>query len=288
MRSNQSINLIIKFPRPRERPLPLRGELEGAPKTMNTNIQVFTHENFGQIRTMVMPDGQIGFVGKDVATVLGYKNPINALIAHVDEEDKTTTLIQGNGSNYKSKTTFINESGLYALILSSKLPSAREFKHWVTNEVLPQIRQTGGYIPVSRDDDDNTILRKALLIYKRTIELQNLELAEQDLEIARLLPKAEYAEEVLLSPTCYTMTEIAKSLSMTVHELQHWLHEMRVIYRSPSGTWMLYADHLKKGYEAYRTRKGQDCYGEVLWTDTYLVWTEKGKEFIHSILAPAA
>lgn len=89
---------------------------------------------------MVMPDGQVGFVGKDVAKVLGYAKPENAIANHVDDEDKTTALIQGGGSNYKSQTTIINESGLYSLILSSKLPKAKEFKHWVTSEVLPQIR----------------------------------------------------------------------------------------------------------------------------------------------------
>ncbi|ADE82749.1 BRO domain protein [Xylanibacter ruminicola 23] len=84
------------------------------------------------------------FVGKDVALALGDSKPENAISTHVDIEDKTTTLIQGTGSNYKSKVVIINESGLYSLILSSKLPQAKAFKRWVTSEVLPQIRQTGG------------------------------------------------------------------------------------------------------------------------------------------------
>ena len=87
------------------------------------------------------------FVGKDVATALGYKNPSNALQVHVDSEDKTSYLIQVSGSNYKANTLFVNESGLYALILSSKLEKVKAFKRWVTAEVLPQIRKTGGYIP---------------------------------------------------------------------------------------------------------------------------------------------
>ncbi len=251
---------------------------------MENNIQIFKNEQFGEIRTMVMPDGQVGFVGKDVARVLGYAKPENAIANHVDDEDKTSTLIQGTGSNYKSKATIINESGLYSLILSSKLPKAKEFKHWVTSEVLPQIRKTGGYIPVDVQDDEKTILCKAVNILMKTVEMQNKELAVQDIEIARLTPNAVYAEEVLLSPTCYTMTQIAKSLSLTVFELQNLLHDMRIIYRSPSGCWMLYADYLKKGYEAYRTRKGEDMFGNVIWTDTYLVWTEKGKEFIHNLI----
>ena len=95
--------------------------------------------------TMVI-NGEPWFVGKDVASVLGYVFPRRALYNHVDEEDKTTVLIQHPGSNYKSKTMFINESGLYSLILSSKLPQAKEFKRWVTSEVLPQIRKTGAYL----------------------------------------------------------------------------------------------------------------------------------------------
>ena len=107
-------------------------------------IQIFNNPQFGQLRTLEI-DGELWFAGKDVAVALGYAKPENALAAHVDIEDKTTTLIQGGGSNYKSKTTIINESGLYSLILSSKLPSAKQFKRWVTSEVLPSIRKTGGY-----------------------------------------------------------------------------------------------------------------------------------------------
>ncbi len=112
-------------------------------------IQIFKNEMFGNIRTMTNEKGETYFVGKDVAEALGYSKSRNALAAHVDEEDKTTALIQGPGSNYKSKAVLINESGLYSLILSSKLPQAKAFKRWVTAEVLPQIRKTGGYIPTN-------------------------------------------------------------------------------------------------------------------------------------------
>ncbi|MCQ2243816.1 MAG: phage antirepressor KilAC domain-containing protein [Bacteroidaceae bacterium] len=251
---------------------------------MENSIQIFKHEMFGSLRTMRMPDGQIGFVGKDVAEALGYKNPSNALVTHVEEEDKTSYLIQVSGSNYKANTTIINESGLYALVLSSKLPTARKFKHWVTSEVLPQIRKTGGYIPVSREDDEKTILCKALHIMQNTVALRDREIAEKKQKIAELAPLADYADQVLLSPKCYTMTEIAKFEGMTVQNLQHLLHELRIIYRSPSGPFMLYADHLGKGYEAYRTRKGCDLFGNVLYTNTYLVWTEQGRKFIHDYL----
>ena len=108
-------------------------------------IQVFKNDRFGEVRTMVIND-EPWFVGKDVASVLGYVSPHRAVFDHVDEDDKTSVLIQHSGSNYKSKTIFINESGLYALILSSKLPQAKEFKRWVTSEVLPSIRRNGAYL----------------------------------------------------------------------------------------------------------------------------------------------
>ena len=228
-------------------------------------IKIFKNPQFAEIRVMVK-DGEPWFVGKDVAEVLGYAAPRNAIANHVDDDDKTNALIQCTGSNYKSNTLFINESGVYSLILSSKLPQAKEFKRWVTSEVLPQIRQTGGYIPVKKEDDEKTILCKAIDIMNRTIE--------------QLRPKAEYAEKVLLSPSCYTMTQVAKGLSMTVLELTRRLHDMGVIYRSPSGPLMLYAPYLKNGFEAYRTAHGEDIVGNVTWSSSYLVWTEKGKEFI--------
>ena len=109
-----------------------------------TDILTFNNPEFGSIRT-IEQNGEPWFVGKDVALALGYAKPENALAAHVDALDKTTTLIQGDGSNYKSKTTIVNESGLYSLIFSSKLESAQRFKRWVTSEVLPSIRKTGCY-----------------------------------------------------------------------------------------------------------------------------------------------
>ena len=109
-----------------------------------SELQVFNNDEFGSIRTWVVDD-EPWFVGKDIATILGYAKPENAIANHVDDEDKTSTLIQGSGSNYKSKAILINESGLYSLILSSKLPSAKKFKRWVTGEVLPSIRKTGSY-----------------------------------------------------------------------------------------------------------------------------------------------
>ena len=146
-------------------------------------IQVFKSEQFGAIRTMVMPDGQIGFVGKDVAEVLGYTNASKAVMMHVDEEDRMSLQLASdsqNGNPWRSvKTTFISESGLYSLVLSSKLPADRQFKRWVTSEVLPQIRQTGGYLPVREEESAETIFSNALQIIERTVKLQREELEQK-------------------------------------------------------------------------------------------------------------
>lgn len=107
-------------------------------------LKIFNSPEFGQVRTTTL-DGEPWFVGKDVATALGYSNPSNAVVTHVDDEDKTTYSFQVSGSNYKTKATLINESGLYSLVLSSKLPTAKQFKHWVTSDVLPTIRKAGKY-----------------------------------------------------------------------------------------------------------------------------------------------
>lgn len=246
---------------------------------MANTIQKFTNSQFGEIRGMNI-NGDAWLMATDVARRLGYTNPQKAIRDHVDDEDKTL-----NESFTVNGTTpiLINESGLYSMILSSKLPQARVFKRWVTSEVLPRIRKTGGYIPVEKQDDDTTILAKAVGILQRTVALKNQQLAEQGEIISELAPDAAYAQQVLLAPGCYTMTEVAKGLSMTVQELQHKLMKKGIIFRAPSGMFMLYAPFQKHGYEAYRTDRSSPETQDV-HTDSYLVWTELGRQFIHSIM----
>ena len=167
-------------------------------------LQKFNHPQFGEIRTMTMPNGQVGFVGNDVAKVLGYSNYRNAIVNHVDSDDKLRTQIEYAGQ--KREVTFINESGLYSLILSSKLPQAREFKHWVTSEVLPQIRKTGGYIPVQEGDDEMLIMARALQIMQRTVEEQKQQLADQR-------PKVRFAEAVTSSVNSILIRDLAKLIT---------------------------------------------------------------------------
>ena len=232
---------------------------------------------FGAIRTISNEQGEPMFCGKDVAEALGYKKPENAVAKHVDNEDKTTTLIQGSGSNYKTQAIFINESGLYALILSSKLESAKRFKRWVTSEVLPAIRKQGGYLIAKKGESDKDVMKRAMEIVKTT-------LAKREEQIAKLKPRAEYADSVLDSINCITTTQLAKELGMSAQELNRRLCEMRIQYWQ-SGQYMLYAEFARQGFAKSRTRRHVCKHGIVI-TEMYLVWTERGRNFIHQLLNP--
>lgn len=182
-------------------------------------VQLFNFENH-EVRSLLI-NSEPWFVGKDVASILGYKKPENAIANHVDDDDKTTTLIQGIGSNYKSKTMIINESGLYCLVLSSKLPSAKKFKRWVTSEVLPALRKTGQY--QVKELSGSELMAKAL------IEAQSV-LAAKDKQIEEMKPKALFADAVATSHTSILVGELAKILKqngidMGQKRLFAWLRE---------------------------------------------------------------
>ena len=205
----------------------------------------FRNVEFGAVRTICNEQGEPMFCAKDVCEALGYDQPRKAISRHVEEDDgMKRTLIDSLGR--KQRATFINESGLYALILSSKLESAKRFKRWVTSEVLPAIRKQGGYL------------------------------------IAKRQPRADYADEVLDSITCVTTTQLAKELGMSAQELNRRLCEMRIQYWQ-SGQYMLYAEFARQGFAKSRTHKRTLKHGMVL-TEMYLVWTERGREFIHRLL----
>lgn len=242
---------------------------------MTNQIQIFKNQEFGAIRTMSNEQGGVLFCAKDVCDALGYIKARNAVMLHVDDEDKTTAPIQGGGSNYKSQAIFINESGLYALILSSKLDSAKRFKHWVTSEVLPAIRKQGGYLVARPDETDEQVLARGILVMQATLQ-------RRDDEIATLKPRADYADQVLDSVSCLTTTQIAKELNMTAQELNRRLCELRIQYWQ-SGQYMLYADYARLGLAKSRTSKHVLKHGMVM-TEVYLVWTERGREFIHQLL----
>ena len=236
-------------------------------------IKIFKNQEFGAIRTFINEQGEPMFCAKDVCDALKYGNSREALRKHVDEKDVTKRDTPTKGG--KQMMTFINESGLYALILSSKLESARRFKHWVTSEVLPSIRKQGGYMMARPDESDEVILARALQIMQATLQ-------RRDELIAKLQPRAEYVDHVLDSISCFTVTQIGKELGMTGHDLNVLLCSHKIQY-AQSGQYLLYADYARQGLAKNRTFSGEGSDG-TLHTRTYLVWTEKGRDFIHQLL----
>lgn len=175
-------------------------------------IQIFKNPEFGNMRA-ITKDGEPWFVGKDVAEALGYgkgKSLANAVANHVDAEDKGVTEMMTPGG--AQKMTIINESGLYSLILSSKLPTAKKFKHWVTSEVLPAIRKTGGYIPVTPGMSDMEVLARAVLISKKTIDVLKEKNKLLETENEAMKPKALFADAYAATKDGILVGAMAKML----------------------------------------------------------------------------
>lgn len=207
--------------------------------SLSENIKIFNNAEFGEIRVMLIDDDP-WFVGKDIAVALGYAKPENALSAHVDEQDKTTTLIQGDGSNYKSKTTIINESGLYSLIFSSKLESAQRFKHWVTHEVLPSIRKHGMYMTdnlletaIANPDFVIGLIQnmKAEKEKSAALQMQNKQLCEKNEEMQ---PKADYFDDLVAWNVSTNFRSTAKELRIPERLFIKMLISDGYIYRDKS------------------------------------------------------
>ena len=229
---------------------------------MKSNIQIFTSDIFGEIRTCQV-NNQIMFVGKDVATALGYSNSRKALLDHVDDEDKTDGVTIRDAIGRNQKAVFINESGLYALILSSKLPQAKAFKRWVTSEVLPQIRKTGGYIPTKdaqgRQLSNEEIINRADAIVCRTLCMLN-----------------EDAEDTL------TATQVAKTFNMKVYDFNAVLRDMGIQYYR-HGRWNISDDLVGRDLVRLRTHVSYSLKG-VKKVRTYMTWTINGLRFLNSKL----
>lgn len=326
-------------------------------------VRVFENPEFGMVRTATDEKGEPWFCAKDLCDVLGYKRADNAVRQHVNPHDALKQCVwvevgmkkDGTPAKRLTPMIFVNESGFYALVLGSKLPSALMFKDWVTSVVLPQIRKTGGYIPVSEGESEEEMIRNAEQILRATLkEKENLLekqkklleeqkilmeeqkskmhqqevqmgldkklIGEQDEEIHRLneevndqmvrmaiqgqnvvalerqvdglLPKAMYSDNVLDSVSCFTTTQVAKELGITAQELNRSLCSLHVQYYQ-SGQYMLYAEYAHMGlaksrtkYRAFMAPAGDGTKRKVgkVVTNTYLVWTEKGRKFIHDLV----
>lgn len=232
-------------------------------------VQIFNNEEFGQVRTLVI-NGEPWFVGKDVAEILGYSNTRKALADHVDEEDKGVTKCDTLGG--VQDLTVINESGLYGLILSSKMPNAKKFKHWVTSEVLPAIRKHGIYAT------DNVIDH---ILNNPDFGIQLLTKLKEE-RTARV--EAERRNAILMHVNkTYTVTEIAKELGLkSAIQLNKILAEKKIQYQV-NGTWVMYSKYSNLGYEEIKQEVLDS--GRVIYHRRI---TQMGREFILQLFADKA
>lgn len=237
-------------------------------------IILFKHEEFGEIRTLNI-DGESWFVGKDVATILGYKDGVNALKSHVDEDDKLRWQITTSGQ--RRDVSLINESGLYSLILSSKLPSAKKFKRWVTAEVLPSLRKHGAYFTAET-------LHKTMSDPRELAKLLTTLADEQDKrrkleeENAFLSVKARYYDRILHSKNSVPVTQIAKDYGMSAIAFNKMLHDYGIQY-SVRNSWVLYAEYANLGYTQSRTYAIDEDKAVM-----HTCWTQAGRIFLYNFL----
>ena len=244
-------------------------------------LQIFENKEFGKIRTVEI-DNEPYFVGKDVAEILGYNNTRDALSKHVDNEDKLTSQIATAGQN--RNIIIINESGLYSLILSSKLPTAKKFKRWVTSEVLPSIRKHGLYATdeLIANPDIAIAAFQALKEEREQRRLLQFECNKQKQIIGELKPKADYTDIILQSKSLVTVTQIAKDYGMSGTAMNEMLHRYGVQYKQ-SGQWLLYSKYHNNGFTHSETVTITRSDGR---TDTVMntKWTQKGRLFIYNLL----
>lgn len=242
------------------------------------DLQLFNF-NSNQVRTVLI-DNEPYFVGKDVAKILGYANTRDALSKHVDTEDKNSVVIR-DGNKGNPNQVVINESGLYSLIISSKLPAAKEFKRWVTKEVLPSIRKNGAYLTAEKAEEillnPDTIINLAQQVKN---ERQGRLIAEQ--RVNELTPKATYYDTVLANEALVSITVIAKDYGMSGAKMNMLLHDLKVQYKQGK-TWLLYAKYQRNGWtqsETQMVRRKDGTEKAVLNTK----WTQKGRLGLYELL----
>ena len=267
---------------------------------MENQITVFASDKFGDVR-IVQIDSEPWFVGKDVAEILGYRNPNEAIQDHVDSEDKFIRSQRGREmlklfSSLKDMQEklgrqdnwFINESGVYSLIFGSKLPQAKEFKHWVTHEVLPSIRKHGAYLTDNALEEALTSpdflikLATQLKAEKEARLKAEQKTIEQEKTIEVLKPKADYTDMILKNNSLVTITQIAKDYGMSGKAMNSKLNEMKIIYNL-NGLWLLYSKYQSEGYVHSETCpiKHKNGYED---TKMNTKWTQKGRLFLYERL----
>ena len=238
-----------------------------------TDLQIFKNDTFGQVR-ILEKDNELWFVAKDVCDCLEIKNTTDAL-KRLDNDERSRFNLGRQG-----ETNIVNEYGLYNLVLSSRKPEAKEFKRWITHDVIPQIRKTGTYsmnIPKS--------LPEALRAYANEVELHNATkaiVAQQEQQIAEFKPVKDYVDKILSSKSCLAITQIAADYGLSAQELNKILHEAG-LQRKVGDQWILYKQHMAKGFTKSETFTFCRSDGRL---DSKIMtkWTQKGRLEIHSIL----
>lgn len=237
------------------------------------DLQIFKNDTFGQVR-ILEKDNELWFVAKDVCDCLEIKNTTDAL-KRLDNDERSRFNLGRQG-----ETNIVNEYGLYNLVLSSRKPEAKEFKRWITHDVIPQIRKTGTYsmnIPKS--------LPEALRAYANEVELHNATkaiVAQQEQQIAEFKPVKDYVDKILSSKSCLAITQIAADHGLSAQELNKILHEAG-LQRKVGDQWILYKQHMAKGFTKSETFTFCRSDGRL---DSKITtkWTQKGRLEIHSIL----
>ena len=236
-------------------------------------LMIFNNPEFGEIRTAEI-DGEPWFVGKDVAQALGYSDTKSALADHVDDEDKqiiqrgqiATLDIPNRG------LTIINESGLYSLVLSSKLPTAKKFKRWVTSEVIPSIRKNGGYIAKQEELSPEELMAKALMVAQKTLADREARLSALTVENQIMKPKAEYFDELVDRNLNTSIRETAKELGVKQRSFVAFLLDRKYLYRDKKGKLQPYAQYADDLFVL------KECYNDkTQWASTQLLITPKDR-----------
>ena len=243
-------------------------------------LKLFNNPEFGTIRVVTV-ECEPWLVGKDVATALGYSNTKDALSAHVDDADKrviqrsdnTTLEIHNRG------LTIINESGLYSLVLSSKLPTVKKFRRWVTSEILPSIRKTGGYIQGQQELSPEELMAKALLVAQKTLEARDKRIADLSSQNEIMKPKADYFDRLVDRNTLTNFRETAKQFGIAPKKFVSFLVENKFIYRDKRGR-LLPTEG--KNYGLFEVK---ECVNDKnKWSGTQTLITPKGREVLRLLL----
>ena len=235
-----------------------------------TNIQIFNNTQFGQVRAVTI-DGEPWFVGKDVAEKLGYSDAFGALKKHVDYEDKQNC--QNDSFESPRGMTIINESGLYSLVLSSKLPTAKAFKLWITSEVIPSIRKNGGYINGQDQLSPEELMARALVVAQQTLADRERRISELTVTNQIMQPKAEYFDQIVDRNLLTNFRETAKQLGIKEKSFIQFLIDHKYLYRDKRGKLMPYADKNNGLFEV------KECFNDkTQWSGTQTLITPKGRE----------